>query len=258
VPSDIGLDKLDAAIADIGEELQKIKANRLLSAGQKLLKERVCKRERRKLELRVKLFHQKRLIERLEGEARSQELFRMSPLAQAVAQWEQKTAESRAEKRRQKLLAGQALGAGGPFSPFRRAQKDVFTPPDPDPAAAASIALTKAREQHAAISRELEELCSNEVDEANGNARSAPSLKSARGRKSNPEMVKAKADIHDILDSRKEASAKDVCDELTKRKKPCPYAETWDEALAKYPEAVNTLISRTKKDFQTTQPLQPR
>jgi hypothetical protein len=156
VPSDIELDKLHAAIADNGEELQKIKANRLLSAGQKLLRERACKRERRKLDLRVKLFQEGIQIKRLEGTCE----FYQTPLGKAQIEGRRHTAEKHHQLRR----AGLAL-RGGSSTPYQLSQKDVYTPP-PDPAAAASIALTRAREKHAETLRELEQL-SKDADEAN-------------------------------------------------------------------------------------------
>jgi hypothetical protein len=166
VPSDIELVKLNALIADIDEELQKLKANRVLSAGQKLLKEHACKRERRKLELQVNLFHKKRLIEGLERDCE----FYQTPLGQSVAAGKRDTAE----KHRQKLLAGRALG-GGSSTPYQLAQQDIFILPDLT--ATASVALTNARGQYAATLRALEELCGEDASEANGNANTVPSLK---------------------------------------------------------------------------------
>jgi hypothetical protein len=249
VPSNIDLVKLHALMADIDENLQKLAANRSLSAGKKLLEQHAYRRERRKLELQVNLFHEKQLIERLERDRNPRELspeFQQSPLGKAVAEGQRISAE----KYRQMRLAGRALGAGSP-GPFPRAHSSTHFGPD----ATAYLALTSARDQHAATSRELEDLCSSDADEANGNAKSVPSLKPGRGKKPTPGMEQARLDILAVFGSRPHASAKDVCDELTQQKKPCPYGKTWDYGLVKHSSAVNTLISRTRK---TAQPLQSK
>jgi hypothetical protein len=106
VPSDIELDKLHAAIADNGEELQKIKANRLLSAGQKLLRERACKHERRKLDLRVKLFQEGLQIKRLEGTCE----FYRTPVGKAAI----KGGRISSEKHHQRRLLTWGSAAGHP------------------------------------------------------------------------------------------------------------------------------------------------
>jgi hypothetical protein len=148
VPSNIELVKLHAAIADIDEKLQKLKANRSLPAGKKLLEEQACGRERMELELRIQLFREGEQIKHWEGQSE----FYQTPLGESVIKGTRHSAEKHHQRRRAYLGLG-----GGSSTPYRLAQKDVFTPPNPG--AEASIALTRAREQHAATSRELEKLC---------------------------------------------------------------------------------------------------
>jgi len=150
VPSDTELVKLHVEIADIDEKLQSLKSNRSLSAGMKLLEQHAYPHERRKLQLHVNLLHEERLIERLEGECERQERdreFYQSPLGKVAA-----------EKRRQKLLAGRALGAGS-SGPWPR-ESSIHSGTD----ATAYLRLTEARRQHETTLRELKELCSSDAD----------------------------------------------------------------------------------------------
>src|SRR5207245_5809387 len=129
------------------EKLQKLKANRSLPAGKKVLEQHGYQRERRKLELQVKLFHEGEQIKRREEQCE----FYQTPLGKSAIQGSRHSSE----KHHQRRLAGLGL-RGGSSTPYQLRQKHVFTRPDPE--AAASIALTEARRQHAATSRELEKL----------------------------------------------------------------------------------------------------
>jgi hypothetical protein len=73
------------------------------------------------------------------------------------------------------------------------------------------------------------------------------------GRRPDPALAQARLDIRAILQADPDSDVKDICDELTKQSKACPYAKTWDDGLAKRPAAVHTLVSKTKKDLENSQ-----